>query len=457
MKNIAIIGAGLSGTLLAMNLLRQPCNDAVHIKLIDRNSEDDLGPAYSTDEDYLLNVPVEIMGAVSQDPEHFLNWLRSKKIAAERGDYLPRKVYRRYIQEMLQRARQEKKDNRTLQRIRGEALDLTVTGRQARISVRNQDDFSADKVVLALGNSPPQNPGLKNRSFVQSKKYIQNPWHPDIFTRFSPDDTILFIGTGQTMVDLATGLYRKKHKGKLLAISRRGILPLSQKMVDPYPSFFNELQGHSRILPIFKIIRKHLDLALQNGLDARAVIDSLRPHTAAIWMQLPPVEKRRFLRHIFRYWEIIRSRIPPESDRIIRELRSSGQLKILSGKMVDLTPKEDLMVMHYIERDSNIEKTESTHLVINCMGPNLDYEKREQTLIKNLILKKLIQCDPVHLGINALPDGSVITETGKPSDILYTIGLTLKGIVWEALATPEIRVQAENLARILLSDSNSSA
>jgi uncharacterized NAD(P)/FAD-binding protein YdhS len=90
------------------------------------------------------------------------------------------------------------------------------------------------------------------------------------------------------------------------------------------------------------------------------------------------------------------------------------------------------------------------------MGPNLDYEKRDQTLIKNLIQKKLIHCDPVHLGINALPDGSVIAENGEPSQILYTIGLTLKGIVWEALATPEIRVQAENLASILLSDSNSS-
>jgi uncharacterized NAD(P)/FAD-binding protein YdhS len=49
-----------------------------------------------------------------------------------------------------------------------------------------------------------------------------------------------------------------------------------------------------------------------------------------------------------------------------------------------------------------------------------------------------------------LPDGSVIGNDGTISDDLFTIGLTLKGIVWEALAAPEIRVQAENLADKIL-------
>jgi uncharacterized NAD(P)/FAD-binding protein YdhS len=47
----------------------------------------------------------------------------------------------------------------------------------------------------------------------------------------------------------------------------------------------------------------------------------------------------------------------------------------------------------------------------------------------------------------------MIKEDGTPSDVLFTIGLTHKGIVWEALATPEIRVQAENLADKLLANS----
>lgn len=453
MKNIAIIGAGLSGTLLTINLLLQAEENPVHIKLIDRNSEQNLGPAYSTNEDYLLNVPAEIMGAFSYDPEHFLRWAKERNVVADKGDYLPRKLYRTYIQAMLQQAWDGRKENVTLERIQGEAEDINVDNDKAKVFVWGHGDFTADKVVLALGNSLPKHPQIRSLLFNKDKRYFQNPWSPDIFKDLSANDKILFIGTGQTMVDLATGLYRKKHKGKMVAISRRGFLPLSHKKVDAYPSFFNELKVHSRLLPILQIVRKHLRIASQKGLDARAVIDSLRPHTTAIWMQLPPAEKKRFLRHVFRYWEIIRSRIPPESEKIIRELQTSGQFEILTGRITDIIPTENGLRMQYATRYSTAEKNDSADMIINCVGPNLDYDQIDEPLIRNLIQKKLIHADPAHLGINALPDGSIIKKDGKPSEILYTIGLTLKGIVWEALATLEIRVQAENLARKLLANS----
>lgn len=451
MKDITIIGAGLSGTLLAMNLLRQDFDDVVHIKLIDRNSESDLGPAYSTNEDYLLNVPAEMMGAFSQDPEHFLKWAGRKDISASRGDYLPRKLYRKYILEMLTLALNERKENKTLERIRGEVVNIKTNNRSAEIFIKERVGFSTDKVVLALGNSPPRNLQTKNRLYIKDKRYVQNPWNPDIFKNLSPDATIIFIGTGQTMVDLVTALYKKKHTGKLITLSRHGVLPLSQKNVEPYPSFYNELQGLSSMLSVFQIVRKHLGIANEKGIDPRAVIDSLRPHTKAIWMQLPIEEKRRFLRHVFRYWEIIRSRIPPVSEEIIHKLLSSGQLEILTGRITDILPIEHRMEIQYLERGTETEKMVSADSVVNCIGPDQDYERIDQTLIKNLINSRLIHCDPAHLGIDATPEGSVIKEDGTPSDILYTIGLPLKGIVWESLAAPEIRAEAEELAKILLS------
>ncbi|MBN2364949.1 MAG: hypothetical protein EH225_02250 [Calditrichaeota bacterium] len=452
MKNIAIIGAGLSGTLLAMNLLKNSSSDPVHIKLIDRNKEQDLGPAYSTNEDYLLNVPVEIMGALSNDPEHFLKWARKEGVNASHGDYLPRKLYRKYIRKMYQEAYSEKHENKSMERFCGEVTDLKINGNQAIISVKRNGNITADKVVLASGNSLPKNPKTENGLFIKNKRYIQNPWKPNIFRDLEETDSIIFIGTGQTMVDLATGLSRKKHKGNMMAISRRGLLPLSQKKVEPYPPFFDELQRHSRILPIFQIIRKHMEIASENGLDPRAVIDSLRPHSTAIWMNLLEIEKQRFLRHLYRHWEIIRSRIPPSSASIIRDLQVSGQLKIVAGRIIDLLPDGNGMIMRYLEKNLTFEKSDSARMIINCVGPNLDYEQIDHPLIKNLMGRKLIQSNPVQLGINALPDGSVITKNGIPSKILYTIGVPLRGILWESIAAPEIRLQAENLARKLLTD-----
>src|SRR4029077_1371009 len=50
MSRIAIIGAGLSGRLLALNLLRFASSDAaVSIRMLDRGDERNMGPACSCD------------------------------------------------------------------------------------------------------------------------------------------------------------------------------------------------------------------------------------------------------------------------------------------------------------------------------------------------------------------------------------------------------------------------
>jgi uncharacterized NAD(P)/FAD-binding protein YdhS len=69
MTRIAIIGAGLSGRLLALNLAQQGTS-AVSIRMIDRRDTRYMGPAYSNEEDYLLlNVRAGQMAAFSEDPE----------------------------------------------------------------------------------------------------------------------------------------------------------------------------------------------------------------------------------------------------------------------------------------------------------------------------------------------------------------------------------------------------
>ena len=53
---------------------------------------------------------------------------------------------------------------------------------------------------------------------------------------------------------------------------------------------------------------------------------------------------------------------------------------------------------------------------------------------------------------HALLNGAIIGQNGAASDVLYTLRSSMKGVVWEVLAVPEIRVQAERLARLLLDD-----
>jgi uncharacterized NAD(P)/FAD-binding protein YdhS len=110
---------------------------------------------------------------------------------------------------------------------------------------------------------------------------------------------------------------------------------------------FQTKKKTKRILDIFRTFRKHLDRAKAMGIDERAVIDSLRPDTQTLWLGIPTDEKRRFLRHLFRYWEIIRSRLPPESEAIIATMRDSGQFNVIAGQIHDFAEAGEALEVHY--------------------------------------------------------------------------------------------------------------
>jgi uncharacterized NAD(P)/FAD-binding protein YdhS len=450
MTRIAIIGAGLSGRLLALNLFRRASSSDC-IYMVDRNETSAMGPAYSSDEDYLLlNVPACKMGAYSQDPEHFLKWARSKGLPAGPWDFLPRKLFRDYIFAQLQEAQQDSKDCPSLEYLTCEVSDIEISEQGAKLQLTGRDPFMVDKVVLALGNFPPRHPQIRNRAALSSGRYIQVPWTPGIFDSLEAGETVVFIGTGQTTIDLVIALHRRGHKGRMLALSRRGLLPLVHRGFDPYPSFYEEMRDAKRLLDVFRTIRKHLELAEAQGIDPRAVIDSLRPDTQIIWQSLADEEKRRFLRHLFRYWEIIRSRIPPESEALIEEMQKSGQLEIIAGRLADLVENEAGMEVRWFSTAGKGEQVVQAALVINCIGPESDYERVEQPLVKNLLRRGLISPGPANLGINSKPNGTLIGRDGQVSESLFTLGSTMRGVLWEVLAIPEIRLQAEQLAVSLL-------
>jgi uncharacterized NAD(P)/FAD-binding protein YdhS len=184
MKKIVIIGGGLSGTLLTINLLKLASGkEPMEICLIDRNPDDHVGAAYScNDECLLLNVPACRMGAFSSDQAHFLKWAKQKGISAGEWDFLPRKYYKNYILETLQRAVHEKKDNVSFNRIKDNVSGMSINGGHAMVILENQA-FQADHVVLALGNFPPRNPSTLNFNLFESKYFIQNPGHKTFFVR----------------------------------------------------------------------------------------------------------------------------------------------------------------------------------------------------------------------------------------------------------------------------------
>ena len=87
-----------------------------------------------------------------------------------------------------------------------------------------------------------------------------------------------------------------------------------------------------------------------------------------------------------------------------------------------------------------------------CIGSESKFDQLDSALVKNLIAAGRIRCDDLRFGLDATPDGQLRDADGKPSELLYTLGTALKGILWESTAIPEIRVQARDLAQKLVNE-----
>ena len=100
--HVVIVGAGFSGTLLAINLLR---HQGPRVTLVERRPEQlARGVAYSAAHpDHLLNVRAERMSALPDEPGHFVEWL-AREGKGDRHSFVPRRIYGAYLRAMLDAA-----------------------------------------------------------------------------------------------------------------------------------------------------------------------------------------------------------------------------------------------------------------------------------------------------------------------------------------------------------------
>lgn len=452
MKRITIIGGGASGTLLAVNLLQNAGDKPVEINLVERKTRIGRGVAFGTTRDsHLLNVPAGRMGAFPDDIEHFHKWLTEKGLGYDGHDFVPRVMYGEYLRDVFTHASENLTPNIRLNLIDDEAVDMSVNGDSAEVMLRSGEILPSRSVVLAFGNFKPPHPSVGELAFIESDKYFQDPWSSRFYESIKPDDSVFIVGTGLSMIDVVLHLNKDGHRGKISAISTRGLLPAVHKLGYTYPSFADELRSTDRITDILKTVRLHMKKADANGSNWRAVIDSLRPVTQQLWLDLPTAEKQYFKQHLSRYWNVARHRMPAEAAAVLDEMRAKGTLEILKGRLKSITvntsEKFDIKFAAV-----GVDYHASADVLVNCIGSEANFTKIDSEFVRNLISRKHVRNDELSLGVDAAPDGRVVGKNGEPSDVVYTLGTALKGVLWESTAIPEIRTQARDLALKLLAD-----
>ena len=451
MKRITIIGGGASGTLLAVNLLRHAGDAAIEINLVERRSRVGRGVAFGTMQpSHLLNVPCGRMGAFPDEIGHFHDWLTAKGHICDPHDFVPRRLFGEYLRHVFDKETVQLKPNVRLNIIDDEAVDMSVNGSSAEVMLRSGEIVPSHNVVLAFGNFDPPHPSVADLTFIDSPDYFQNPWGADLYESIAANDTVFIVGTGLSMIDVALQLNKTGHRGKISAISTRGLLPAVHKLGYSYPSFYDELKGFNRITDILKSVRRHAKLADTGGSNWRAVIDSLRPDTQRIWLGLPLAEKRYFMQHLSRYWNVARHRMPAEAAEVLDEMRTNGKLEILRGRLKAIDAADAGFDITF--NTDGVEEHGSANILVNCIGSQANFAKIESTFVENLIDRNHIRNDELSQGIAASPDGRVVNKNGEFSEVVYTLGTALRGTLWETTAIPEIRTQARDLALRLLAD-----
>jgi uncharacterized NAD(P)/FAD-binding protein YdhS len=457
-KAIAIVGGGYSGLMAAVHLMRALNKSDATIYLIDKQARVGRGLAYSIwDDSMLLNVPAGNMSAFPDSPTDFLEYCRALDPSLNAGSFVPRRIYGDYLEKVL--ALESSRSSVSFTCLHREAVAIRTHEHAAgfRITFADASQLLADEVVLAFGYQGAQ-PMALGIPLLETGKYIENPWNYRAMDAVSSGQPVAIIGSGHTAIDALFRLTGLDEGRTVFMLSRHGLVPKSHRPVSQpptqgdFPAYLTGIPNTARAY--MRAVRKEVKRREQLGQDWRDVLNEIRPHTKKIWLLWPSFERKRFLRSIRPWWDIHRHRLAPSAAARLKSKIDSGSLKVLAGRMIDIEQLAAGLKLTYRQRTTGEIKKFKVDTVVNCTGPDYDIDRINSPLITQLREEGYIVADPLRLGLEIDETYSVIGREGKITPGLRYLGPMLRARYWEAIAVPELRGHAKQVAAEILNPSS---
>jgi uncharacterized NAD(P)/FAD-binding protein YdhS len=451
---IVIVGGGFSGTLTAVHLLRAEWPEGLHLVLVNRSGPLARGVAYGTrSAAHVLNVPAARMSAFPDDEEHFLRFARGHDASIGGGDFVPRSLYGDYLEWVLREAVALCPAGTRFTHRVARVVDVRPRPEGGAEVMLEDDDghtvLDADRVVLAAGSYAPADPPVPEAAFFAGDpRYVRDPWAPGALDGVDPARPVLLVGTGLTMLDVAMELRARGQEGRMLAVSRRGLVPRPHRTPasPPRPVELGAalVAGPPTIRAYLREVRRAV--ADNPEVDWRDVLASIRPVTPALWAALPLVERARFLRHLQPYWDVHRHRAAPATSSAVEAMVREGRLRMFAGRLLHARAGADGVAAVLRRRGERGVEEVRVDAVINCTGPSSNVAALGEPLLDSLLREgRLVPC-PLRLGIRTAPGYALRDAEGNASAVLFHTGPLLKADYWESTAVPELRVHAARLA-----------
>ena len=454
--DILIVGGGLSGALLAAQLLRLPGKRQVLV--IEPRAELGRGEAYSAVElGHTLNGNAARMSVDPDNADDLTQWL-SEFIAAggwPESDqqpvpvselFPPRGIFGLYVQQRLIEAQAVgARNGSSVEHVRGEVVDLQTDETGALLTLGDGTQLRGAFAVLATGlfaaaRTPQTESSGLNAAAV-------DPWDVSAMARLDPQSTVLIIGSGLTMVDAVVSLEQAGHRGPIEVFSRHGLLPHVRRQPPDWVDFLAEDPSIRSPRQLMRELRHQCQTAMAAGIDWQAPLDTVRAHIGRLWSQATDVQRRQFVRHVRPWWESHHHRSPPLSAELVERLHVEGRLRIQAASFKGLEPSADGQLSIRIRRRGEAHTTRVTGAaLINSSGIEYDWRRVARPLPQQLLARGLIQPGPLALGIASDAGGALVNAKGQVADRLFAMGPPLRGMWWESTAVTDVASQAKALA-----------
>lgn len=447
---LAIIGGGAGGVVAAMQALRL-ATGPLRIVMIEPRDVLAQGVAYATTHgEHVLNVPAARMSAFDDRPADFLDYVvaTTPPGGPDRDTlahaFIERRRYGEYLRTRLQEAIAA--SAASLQVVQDSVSELDARDDGATLHLAAHGPLEAKGVVLAVGNTPKPLPARGAPQLPEGRSLAA--WDFDAVKAIPSDAELCIIGSGLSMVDTVLSLADNGHTGAIHVLSRHALLPLPHchgpaATFDPAPMQSMSLRARMRFL------RAAAKQAVADGLPWQAAMERIRPHGQALWQSLSIADQRRFLRHVVRQWDVHRHRIAPEVHAVLQAMLDRGQLRLHRGRLDTVMNEGRRLRVTTHTRDGRTDEFDVDY-VVNATGVEMRAQTMRNPLLHDVLGKGHAQPGPHGIGLKAARDGRMVDADGTAQPRVFILGSLRIGCVWESIAIPELRGQAEMAVRELL-------
>ncbi len=435
--DVFVVGRGASGAFLIRDLLAPGGGvKSLRVAAIDRSPTGDWGgAAYGppSGEGALL---ITELGGFLAGPEkaRFVDWLhaidpartgdaapdwwpRNLSGVLARGDvdseYLPRRLFGRYLNEVTERAVADAVGIVKLDQLQGSVTDITFDGVWYHVHVGVRE-FRARAVVLAVGSIPTATV-LGNHQLGPAMG-IDRPYEPSLdetmaaaATRLqsSAEPHVVLLGANATTFDVLYALTRRPELMTVphcTVVSPGGKLPTQRR--NP-PQKRAALAGLERLGREPRITADDIhaaavaELAANSSLHPSDVIESINAQLNDLVQQLPPAELEKFVddlgveigRHTRRagagYFEVA------------NELMASGKLDLVKGRFTGVSAEGHVRIEAGPETEPVMARAD---VVINGTGAATVTDADANPLVAKLVASGLVNPTRNNRGIEVNAD-----------------------------------------------------